>query len=123
MIKTTIWTGILLFILGVAAFLMTGSQSFTALIPSIFGLLITICGLVARKENLRKIAMHIAQGLALLGLLGSISGLIKVVIFALGAGILERPSAAVAQTIMAVICLIYLILGLRTFIQARKTAA
>lgn len=123
MIKTTIWTGILLLILGVAAFLLTGSQSFTALIPSIFGLLITICALVARKENLRKIAMHIAQGLALLGFLGSISGLIKVVIFVFGAGILERPSAAAAQTIMAVICLIYLILGLRTFIQARKTAA
>ena len=123
MIKTTIWTGILLFILGVTAFLLTGSQSYTALIPSIFGLLIIICALVARNENLRKIAMHFAQGLALLGFLGSISGLIKVVIFTFGAGILERPSAAVAQTIMAVICLIYLILGLRVFIQARKTPA
>ena len=121
MVKITSWTGISLFILGIIGFLVTGSQSFTALIPSVFGLLIFICALIAAKENRRKIAMHIAQILALLGFLGSVSGLVKLIMYVFGSGMLERPSAVIAQTIMALICLIYLILGIRTFLNARKS--
>lgn len=121
MVKITIWTGISLFILGIIGFLITGSQSFTALIPSVFGILIFICALIAGNEIRRKIAMHIAQVLALLGFLGSVSGLAKLIMYVFGTGILERPSAVIAQTFMALICLIYLILGIRTFIKARKT--
>jgi hypothetical protein len=121
MVKITIWTGIILFVLGLVSFILTGSQSFTALIPSAFGVLLFICALIAGNENRQKIAMHIAQVLALLGLLGSISGLVKLLIYVFGTGMLERPAAIIAQTIMAIICLIYLILGIRTFINARKT--
>ena len=121
MVKITTWTGISLIILGIIGFLITGSQSFTALIPSVFGILIFICALIAGNEIRRKLAMHIAQVLALLGFLGSVSGLAKLIMYVFGTGVLERPSAVIAQTIMALICLIYLILGIRTFINARKT--
>jgi hypothetical protein len=67
--KISFLIGTLLFILGVAAFVFTGSQSITALIPSQFGLIIIIFTLLAQQEHRRKIAMHIAQGLALLGFL------------------------------------------------------
>ncbi len=120
MVKITFWTGIALIVLGVFGFLITGSQSFTALIPTIFGLLVLLCAMIARNENRRKIAMHVAQVIALLGFLGSVSGLLKLLMYAFGSGVLERPSAVYAQSIMAFICLIYLILGIRTFVNARK---
>jgi hypothetical protein len=121
MITITLWTGLLLTILGLGGFFLTGGQSITALIPSIFGILIMLCALLAQNEKRRRLVMHIAQVLALLGFLGSISGLIKIITYLLTGGMLERASAVIAQSIMAVICLIYLILGIRTFILARKT--
>jgi hypothetical protein len=120
MVKMTTWTGIALIVLGVAGYFATGSQSFTAFIPSFFGVLIFICALIAGNESRRKLAMHIAQVIALLGFLGSVSGAVKFVVYVFGSGMLERPSAVIAQTIMAIICLVYLVLGIRTFVLARK---
>jgi hypothetical protein len=123
MIKLTVWIAVILIILGTGGFLLTGTQSITALIPAVFGLLLLICSLIAGKETRQKLAMHIAQGIALLGLLGSVSGLIKLLMYLMGSGVLERPSAVVAQSIMALLCLIYLIFGIRSFIAARRSAA
>ena len=123
MINITLWTGLLLTILGLGGFFVTGSQSVTALIPAVFGTLILICALIAQNEKRRKLAMHIAQALALLGFLGSISGLIKVIMYLMGTGVLERAPAAIAQSIMALICLIYLVIGIRSFILTRKSGA
>lgn len=114
-------TGIILVILGLGAYFGTGSRSFTALIPSFFGILIFISGMIAGKEKWRKHAMHAALGLALLGLLGSASGLPKVFELMSG-GSVARPAAAITQSIMAVICLVYLVLGVRSFIAARRTS-
>jgi hypothetical protein len=121
MLKLTFWIAAILIILGLAGFLLTGAQSFTALIPAVFGLIFLICALIARNETRRKLAMHVAQGFAILGLLGSISGLFKLIMYLAGSGSLDRPSAAIAQGIMALVCLVYLGMGIRTFIAARKS--
>jgi hypothetical protein len=58
-------------------------------------------------------------GVALLGFIGSVSGIPKV--FSLVGGTeLARPAAAITQAIMALICLVYLILATRSFISARR---
>ena len=115
----TIFTGIILTILGAGAYLGTGSQSITALIPSFFGIVILLLGTIARKESIRKHIMHAAVGVALLGFIGSVSGIPKV--FSLVGGTeLARPAAAITQAIMALICLVYLILAIRSFISARR---
>ena len=119
MANTTIVLGIILIILGLISFFITGMQSVTALIPTFFGLLILALGFLARKESARKMAIHIAMGLGLLGLIGTFSGLIN--LFALIGGTeVARPAAVIAQAIVAVLCIVYLILGIRSFIEARK---
>ena len=119
MTQTTIGLGIILIVLGLIGFFATGSQSVTALIPSFFGIVFLILGVVARKESARKMVMHIAMVIALLGLIGTFSGLIKFFALITG-GEVTRPAAVIAQTIMALLLIFYLVSGIKTFIDARK---
>jgi hypothetical protein len=100
----------------------TGSGSPTALIPSVIGLIIAILGGIATNERLRKHAMHGALLIALLGFLGTVMGIPKAVSLLQGAQI-ERPAAAIAQTLTAILCLILLAFGIKSFVDARRNKA
>ena len=104
--------------LGVSGWLLTGRESPTALIPAAFGLLLLALGSLARQERLRKHAMHGAAAVGLLGFLGSARGLLQVP--ALVAGTAERPVAVISQTVMAVLCAVFVWLCVRSFIAVRK---
>ena len=82
------------------------------------GLPIGACGVWALSERWRKVAMHIALVLALLGFAGTVPGVVKLIKQA-GGEELERPEAALAQGIVAVLCLLFLVLGIRSFVVAR----
>jgi hypothetical protein len=114
----TIALGVALVVLGLAGYFLTGAVSLTALIPVPFGLVIAVAGLMARDERKRKHAMHAAVLVALLGFLGSIRGLFQ--ISAVFAGTAARPAAVIAQALMAVLTLAYIVLAVRSFVQARK---
>lgn len=119
--STTIALGVALIILGLAGYFLTGAVSLTALIPAAFGLVIALSGLIARDERKRKHAMHAAVVVALLGFLGSIRGLLQ--IGDVFDGTAARPAAVVAQTIMAVLTLGYIVIAVRSFVQARRRRA
>lgn len=114
----TIALGVVLIVLGLAGYFLTGAVSLTALIPAAFGLVIALAGVMARDERKRKHAMHAAVAVALLGFLGSVRGLLQ--IGALFAGTAARPAAVVSQTIMAVLTLGYIVMAVRSFVQARS---
>ena len=118
MATITILLGCVLILLGLAGYLLTGGASVTALIPAAFGIVLAIAGLAARDERRRKHAMHAAVLIALLGLLGTIRGLRG--IDELIAGNAERPAAVISQTIMAILCGFYVILGINSFVTARR---
>jgi hypothetical protein len=66
-----------------------------------------------------KHTMHIAAVLNILGFAGTVSGLIK--FFKMfGGAETARPAAVTVQAIMAVLCLVFLILAVKSFIDARK---
>ncbi len=115
--STTIALGVALIIVGLAGYFLTGAASLTALIPAAFGLVIALSGLIARDERKRKHAMHAAVVVALLGFLGSIRGLLQ--IGDVFDGTAARPAAIVAQTIMAVLTLVYMVMAVRSFVRAR----
>jgi hypothetical protein len=120
MVRSTIGLGILLIILGLIGFFATGMQSVTALIPTFFGIVFIISGFIARKESARKMMMHIAMVIGLLGLIGSFPGLIKLFPLMTGTEV-GRPAAVIAQSIMALSLIYYLGMGIKTFIDARKS--
>ena len=123
--STSIACGALLIFIGVIGYvygMMDGKASITALIPAIFGLLLVVFGAISRtKENLRKHLMHGALLVALIGFLATVSSFAKIP--ALLAGTADRPAAVVAQLATALVCLIFVILGIKSFIDARRNRA
>lgn len=118
MANTTIGFGAALVLVGIVGSVATEQASLTALIPAVIGLLLLSFGMMARNERLRKQAMHAAAIVGFLGFLGSASGIWQVV-RALGGEALERPEAAIARAIMALICLAFVVLTVKSFVAAR----
>ena len=75
MAKTSQLVGVILMVLGGGGYVMSGMASPTALIPAFFGIVISGLGYYGRHEHTRKTAMHLAMGIALVGILGSARGL------------------------------------------------
>jgi hypothetical protein len=119
MVALTLSIGSLLTATGVIAWFATSMSSVTSLIPAFVGVLLLIIGLVARRgENVRRHAMHVAMVVALLGALGSLMNVAQ--IGSLIDGSAERPAAIVVSLIMFVALVVYLVFGIRSFVQARK---
>ena len=113
---TTRLFGVILIVLGIASYQLTGRTSLTAMIPAFFGVVLVACAMVARtSESARKHAMHAAVAV---GLLGALAALGRGVPAALG-GDLGRP-AVMSQLAMGILLLIYVALGVQSFIAARK---
>ena len=122
MAKITIGLGLVLIILGLGSYFGTGRESVTALIPAFFGLPLLLLGLVALKERMRTIAMIIAFVIGLLGFAGTVSGLMKLPLLLTG-GELDRPAAVAVQAAMAIVCFVFVLLCVWSFIKARRASA
>lgn len=117
--RLTIGLGTLLAVIGVIAYIASGYASWTALIPSILGAIILISGLIGLRNQ--KIGIHIALVIAVLGILGTSMNVLQ--IGALLAGNAERPMAVATSSITFVLLVIYVIIGIRSFIAARRWKA
>ena len=122
MAKITIGLGLVLIALGLGSYFGTGQASVTALIPAFFGLPLLLLGLVALKEGRRKCAMHIAAVMGLLGFAGTVRGLIQLPGLLTG-GEVERPAAVAVQAAMAIVCFVFVLLCIWSFIKARNASA
>jgi spore maturation protein SpmB len=114
----TIAAGALLSLLGILGYVFSESHSLTALIPLAFGSLLEACGALALRPALKKHAMHGASVLALLGVAGSATGFVSYLKKITGSDV-ARPLAAQMQAAMFVICLVFLVLCIRSFREAR----
>lgn len=119
--KVTITFAIIFILLGIIGYIATGMVSITALIPSFFGLVLLALGLLAQAESRRKVSMHIAVVFGVLGIAGTFGGLTKLPTY-LSGGELARPEAVLTQAIMCLLSLVYVILCIKSFIDARKAA-
>lgn len=113
--QLTLILGLLLILLGAGGYLGTGTESVTALIPTFFGVPFVLLGLLARKDNLRMHAMHVASLLALLGLIGALVRPAR----KLFAGELSFSTALASQAAMALLCGAFLVLCIKSFVDAR----
>jgi hypothetical protein len=120
--NTTIVFGVILIVLGLAGYFGSGMASITALIPALFGVLLAALGAISRNPERRKLAMHVAVTVGVLGFLGSLSGLFKLGTLISG-GPVERPMAVAAQSAMAVLMAIFVGMCVKSFIDARRNRA
>lgn len=122
MAKTTILIGAALIVLGVASFMTTGSPGHrhgTALIPAYAGLAFILLGALALgRPGWRKHVMHGVAVLALLGIAGT-AGALAPAFRWIGGTAPAQPPAVIAKLLMLALCLLLLILCIRSFIVAR----
>ena len=112
--KISVVFGVLLSVLGLYGYFGMGRVSVTALIPLFIGVPIIILGVLAFDDNKLKHSMHAASVLILLGLIGSVYRLAHKIIL----GIIDESS--VVLILMSVLCIIFLIFAINSFIEARK---
>lgn len=115
----TIGIGVALILLGLIGYFATGAVSVTALIPAFFGIVLALLGWLARDDKRRKLVMHIAVVVGLLGFAGSVSGIPKLIRM-LGGAEIARPAAAVSQSVMAALTGVFIVLCVKSFIDARR---
>lgn len=122
MAKLAIGFGVVLIIVGIVSFVLTGSSHPTSLIPVWFGIVLGLCGVLANTPDVgrRMLWMHIAVTVGLLGFLFPGFMAIKEWVSAHG-GPLTHPAAVEEQAAMSVICLIFTALCIRSFIAARRS--
>ncbi len=118
MVKNTLIAGLVLIVMGLGSAMIF--QQKTALIPAYFGAPLLVCGLLAMRETWRKHAMHAASLIALLGTLMPGAMVMMTIIKVVGGGEIARPIAFGLQAAMAVVCGVFLVLCIQSFIQARR---
>ncbi len=118
MTNVTLGYGAILAVLGLGGYFGSGRVSPTALIPTVIGALLLVCGVLARKETMRKHAIHAALIIALLAILGTASSFVALAKWA-GGTAPERPFAVVVRAITALLSVGYMVLGIRSFRAAR----
>ena len=114
-----IFFGVVLSILGVALYSasdLEAEKRWTALIPTGVGIILIICGLIARNEKARKHAMHVA---ALLGLIGCVAPLVMVIKKWASTSEFNNLSGG-GQLAMSALCGVFLALCVKSFIDVRK---
>ncbi len=118
--RITLLFGLGFIVLGIVGYVGSDTSSVTALIPAFFGVVFAILGFLGESPERRALTMHIAAGVAVLGLLGSAMGLADLPALLSGDD-LERPWAVGTQSVMAIGLVVYLILAIRSFMAARRT--
>jgi hypothetical protein len=122
MAKVTLVFAVLLIALGLLGFVGTGSEHYTALIPTWIGLVLGLFGLLSLSPNpsRRKLFMHINVTVALLGFLGTLSEIIRGALKSRSTGIAPAAAAIESKYALALLLLIYVVLCVRSFISARR---
>lgn len=120
MAKFTMIVGVVLVLVSVGFWFSMGRAEMAALHPAGLGVLLLIAGALANSENARRrmLWMHIAVTLGLIGLL--ITG-IRVVLEMVHGTTRLHPLAFDERALVAVICLVFVALCVRSFIAARRT--
>ena len=123
MAKVTLVFALLLAALGIAGYYYTGHIHPTALIPLWFGIALGICGFLAisPSERRRKIFMHIAVTIGVLGFFGGAITAIQGYGSARSQGVDPDMVALWDKVIMAFLMLNYTILCVQSFIKARRS--
>ncbi|QNI35546.1 hypothetical protein [Edaphobacter albus] len=120
MAKLTIVFAVLLILLGLIGFVSTGSAHPTALIPSGVGVVFAIFGILSNTPDPKKrmLWMHISVTVALLAFLGTLPAGIQAMRLSHGAEY-AHPVAVLEKAAMSLLCLIYVLFCVRSFINAR----
>lgn len=119
MAKWTVGFGVVLAIVSLSFWFAMGRTSSAALHPGGLGVVLVLCGALANTENAkqRMLWMHIAVTVGLVGFL--LTG-IGAAMQAVKGTIASEPLKFDERVLVALICLVFVALCVRSFIAARR---
>lgn len=122
MARITIVFGVLLIVLGAVFYSLTEPHAPTSLIPAYFGIVLALLGFGAQTDDAKRrmLFMHIAVTIGLLGFLFPFFRSVKGAVSMLQGNTVAHPLAVEESMIMALLCLIFTALCVRSFIAARR---
>jgi hypothetical protein len=109
-------TAVSLILLSTVTLFISDSKSGTIFIPAGFGGLLGFFSALSFKASRLKMCMHIAATVGLLGMVGPVAMLTKKAV----KGELVRNLATYSQAIMGIICIAFVGLCVKSFIDVRK---
>ncbi|HTM54909.1 MAG TPA: hypothetical protein VL175_12830 [Pirellulales bacterium] len=123
--NVTIGFGAVLCAIGLFGYFGSASDtpSPTALIPLGFGVVLIICGLIARSPGARRHAMHAAAAVSLVGCIAAAArGVPKLGMLVSDIPVSEKRPVRLIM-LMAIVCLAYVIVCVGSFVAARRRRA
>ncbi|MGC6466531.1 MAG: hypothetical protein ACON38_01440 [Akkermansiaceae bacterium] len=112
-------TGLLLIAISLIGYFASGMASMTAFIPAGAGIPILIGSIIARNPAKLKTGMHIAAVFGVIGTIAPLGRLIPTII----KGKFELNVATFSVISMLIICGAFTVLCIKSFKEARKSAA
>jgi hypothetical protein len=113
--RTATIIGVLLILVTVFTVISGVSNYFTAFLPGIAGLVLAVLGVLAeQRASMRHQLMHIAVAVALIAALGSLR------LFTAIGNPTEPQAEIIAQVMTLVLSGIFLVIGVQSFIAARR---
>jgi hypothetical protein len=121
MAKMTIVFGALLVAISICFWLSMGTAQTAALHPAGIGVLLIISGALARTENAKRhmLWMHIAVTLGLIGFLTT--GIRAALELSHGLASIVNLAGVYERVVIALVCLIFVAICVRSFIAARRS--
>lgn len=116
--NVSIVVGLILIVIGALGYFMPEESSPTALIPAGIGLLFLVFGALAKRDGMLKHMMHAAMLLSLLAIGATITA-VPTALEALQGAEVERPLAAYSKSATALVCVVFLLLAIKSFVRAR----
>ena len=109
--RWTILFGLLLVAIGLGGYYFADAKQPMALIPAVLGIAMFVCGVVAAQSAMRRLAMHVAAVIGMIGFVGPM-----VTIF----NDITNTAEVLAKGLTSALCLMFVMMCINSFLEARR---
>ena len=109
--RWTILFGLLLVAIGLGGYYFADAKQPMALIPAVLGIAMFVCGVVAAQGAMRRLAMHVA---ALIGMIGFVGPMVTIF------NDITNTAEVLAKGLTSALCLMFVLMCVSSFLEARR---
>ncbi len=112
--RWTILFGLLLVAIGLGGYYFAAAKQPMALIPAVLGIAMFVCGVVAAQGAMRRLAMHVA---ALIGMIGFVGPMVTIFNDITNTA---NTAEVLAKGLTSALCLMFVLMCVNSFLEARR---
>lgn len=112
--RWTILFGLLLVAIGLGGYYFADAKQPMALIPAVLGIAMFVCGVVAAQGAMRRLAMHVA---ALIGMIGFVGPMVTIFNDITNTA---NTAEVLAKGLTSALCLMFVLMCVNSFLEARR---